>query len=437
MLSGGILYILITIKMFKIILKKVRPTVETPWMIPIPVEFKQAFYQKYESTKKFLYEKAALSDDQLTLEKESVWASAKDYMDFLLDDDERISVCLEEIALYRNSGKFVEDVIYEDESMGNFYHHPHIFLVFRPGEAGNFISSLIDNLIAGSTNALPLSDSGHAHFNRIVERKKLGTDYLALGMGLDGIDPDFFSVEDKLTYYRKKIDTANYENDRYVTWTHDFGNIPLYKSMFPNCKILTVTSDSFGERIVGLLMSLIKNYFSDDNQMPIVPNLRFKIEILKKVFIHEYFKKYYSGKKYQEGHKELDLFLILQGHLEAHKLDLNTSLNSTIPYKDVNDDESLSLIKRRIQYSVGMENATMCDSTIKFKSILDCNVEELIRVIEHLLGRTLTPVEVSYVDKSLKMYASKQDRSLIDSPVEYINSLKLKADMIVSSFENI
>jgi len=423
--------------MFKIILKKVRPTVETPWMFPIPAEFKQAFYQKYESTKKFLYEKATLSADQLTLEKESVWASSKDYIDFLLDEDERIRTCLKEIALYRNSGKFIEDVIYKDERLGDFYHNPHIFLVFRPGEAGNFISGLIDNLLAGSTNSLPLSQTGHAHFNRIVERKKLGTDYLSLGLGLDGIDPDFFSVEDKLTYYRKKIDTANYENDRYVTWTHNFRNIPLYKSMFPNCKILTITSDSFGERIVGLLMSLIKNYFSDDNQMPIIPNLRFKIEIFKKAFIQEYFKKYYSGKKYQEGYQELDLFLILQGHLEAHKLDLNTSLDSIIPYKDVNDNQSLSLLKRRIQYSVGIENVTMSDSTIKFKSILDCNVHELIRVVEHLLGRALTPVEASYVDKSLKMYVSKQDRSLINSPVEYINGLKIKADMVVSSFENV
>lgn len=423
--------------MFKAITQLARRNINTPWGLPITEEFKSAFYEKYILTKKYLSEKVTFSDDLLLMERITYWASEEDYISFATDDDPHISSYIEKSSLYRSSAELVENMTCYDEDGANIYTQPHIFIVFRPGCAGNFISNVLESLTNNQLNDISLSANGHAHFNATVERKKLGIDHLSMGAGLSGIDPEFFSNAEKIKYYRNKIDTTDYENKPYVTWTHNYENILLYQFAFPNSKILTITSDTFNERILSLIMAVKKNCFSGDSQLPLVPKARIKIKILKKKLISESFRKYYRDKKYVSGHDDLDLFLIIQGHLDAHKLNLNTNLDSIIPYEDDDSDKTLSDIKRKIQYSIGIGNTELATSKIKFADILGKDTKTISIALETLLGRVITDREFTYLETTLGQYIKGQDQLLLSNPIAYISMLKEKADTIVSSFENI
>jgi hypothetical protein len=422
--------------MFKVIRKLRRPSVDRPFVSGEKSDdYNIVFSEKYVKTGKFLKIYNKISKDSLSVYIISEWANEEDYVDFITDDDPIISSWLDVQNRYVEENNFIETLSFKEETYPTFYDQSHIFVVFRPGAAGNFVSGVIDSLLSKQLSELSFSTSGHAHFNSIVERKKLGIDYVSLGMGLSGVDQGFYTEEEKMEYYKDKINSANYENKRYVTWTHDIRNIPLYKSLFPNSKILVITSDTFRERLISLVMALKKNYFSDDNQLPLPPNVRAKPRILKRKVIKEFFAKNYS-KKYEPGNNDLDLFLLLQGHILAHKLNLDTDLDSIIPYDDDDTDPSLSFMERKIQYSMGHDYTKQADSIIKFGDILNGNVQELLARIESILGQSLSSDEISYVSDSLNKYIKSQDTVLISSPMSYVESLKEKADTIVSAFKD-
>ncbi len=422
--------------MFKSVVRVERQSANIPWNVPVEDEFKKAFYEKYVITKRFLSEDVVVSDDELLLQRTTYWAKEEDYISFVTEEDPRITSYIEKSRRYRYAAKLVEDITYYNESVGDIYAQPHIFVVFRPGASGNFISNLLEGLAKNQLNTAGLSADGHAHFNLIVERKKIGIDHLALGTGLSGVDAEFFRIEDKIKYYKNKIDSVEYEKKPYVSWTHDFNNILAYKFLFPNSKTLAITANTFFERIVSLVMSVRKNYFSNDDQLPIPDGKKIKVAITKKKLIQETFKTYYRSKKYANGHYDLDLFLMIQGHIDAHKLNMDARLDSLVPYNDDGTDETLSDIKRRLQYSIGISNVSLSTDKISFKSIMENNTGEIVHVLENLLGRKLAPSEVEYVELSLNQYLKNQDQFLISDPIGYIKSLKERADAIVSSFED-
>jgi hypothetical protein len=405
-----------------------------PWAGPPPEDFKNAFREKYVFTKRYLSEKTIVSE--LSIEKTTYWSSEEDYLSFVTDEDPRISKWLEEYYLQKNRNKFSEDIVcYEEED--NLYKQPHIFVVFIPGSAGNFVSSMLESLTNNELNRISLSNIGHVHFNAVVERKKIGIDHISLGIGLAGIDPEFFSYVDKIKFYMEKIDSVNYENRPYVSWTHDFENIILYKVLFPNSKTLSITSYTLKERLISIIMGIRKNFFSTDDQLAISTNSRIIVKIIKKKVISVYFKKYYSNKKYVAGHNDLDLFLMLQAHLDVNKLNLGTDLSSVVPYSNDDFDGDLSYMKNKMQVPKGIENTELSTSKIRFSDILENNNKNLSLAFETLLERNLTAAELVYIEQSLNQYIKGQDQFVLTDPVGYINSLKEKADLIVSSFENV
>jgi hypothetical protein len=422
--------------MFKVIRKHRRKDINQPWLGGKPSkEYNYVFNEKYVKTAKFLKMYNNVSTDGLCNDIISEWATEEDYIDFITDDDPIISSWQAAQLIYVEENNFINVISYKEETYPTFYDQAHIFVVFRPGEAGNFVSGVINSLLDKKLSELAFSKSGHAHFNSIVERKKLGIDHLSLGMGISGLEQVFDTEEEKIEYYKDKINSTNYENKRYVTWTHDFKNIPLYKSLFPNSKILVITSDTFRERLISLIMALKKNHFSEDNQLPLTPDDRIKPRILKRNIIKKFFAKNYN-KIYQAGSNELDLFLLLQAFMSAHKLDLDARLDSKISYTDDGTDTSLSYIEKQIQHSISHEHSVLADALIEFNDILNGNTQKLSTVIELIIGTQLSSDEISYVSDSLDNYIRNQDASIINSPVSYIKSLKEKADTIVSAFKD-
>lgn len=402
-----------------------------------PSKERQAFYyNKYVKTGKSIGFDVILSDDGLTVRLINKWASRDAYLEFCTDTDPILIEWAESMNRYIEEQGFIDCFVYEDSDAVNFYNLPHIFVVFRPGAAGNFLSSLIENLEYKQLNKMSLSTGGHAHYNSIVERKKLGIDHISLGIGLTGMDPHFFTEDDKINYYKEKIDGISYENKNYVTWTHDFTNIPLYKKIFPNGKILVIKEDTLRERLTSMIMAVNKNHFSKDQQIPIPVADHIKPELYKKTFISSNFSKYYPNSLYKQGHIDLDKHIMYQSHLFCHGLasyDKNL-LDSPIDYLDNNSNKNLKFIERRAQHSVGFNFAEFADEYVNLKDILSANSNCIIPSIEKILGKELTADEKEYVAQSLSNYRESQDQKLLEDPFEYLNLAKEKADNIVSAF---
>lgn len=137
-----------------------------------------------------------------------------------------------------------------------FFNLPHIFVVFPPGAGGNFVSGILTKIINDDLSDILVSSSGNAHANSISKLNFF--DVLSCGLLWD--QPKFISEEEKLQYYKAEIE-RNYQNDTNikVSWSHDFSNISLYKTLFPNCKILAITYDSNKEKLAALIQQELKN----------------------------------------------------------------------------------------------------------------------------------------------------------------------------------
>lgn len=317
--------------------------------------------------------------------------------------------------------------------MTNFYNQSHIFVVFRPGSSGNFISGLLDNLLQQNFNTVKLSDSGRAHYNNIVERKRVGRDYLSFGSGLHFTDPTFSTVEEKIQFYKDGIDSSDYLNQPYATWTHSFGNIPIYRSLFPNGQILSITEDTVRERLAGLIMHVNKNHFSNDNQAPLPAEDRIKPQLFRSAVILDAFSKLYPGKIYQPGHLDLDRLMMYRCFLKVSNLEkyLDYDLDTKIPYED---NGSGDLTKKIGQYSVDRHHISLCSAIITLGDILTSSTDKIVREFEIILKRRLTEQELQCVDQSIDEYVKSQNSEIIINPKKYLDAVKEKADMIVSAF---
>lgn len=140
--------------------------------------------------------------------------------------------------------------------MSTFFELPHIFVVFPPGTGGNFISGILTRTLYKDFTDLALSSTGNAHAN---STSKLDfSDIISFGLRYNV--PMFNSTEEKFQYYKAEIEKKHgSDTDVKVSWSHDFSNIPLYKTLFPNCKILVISHDSSREKLAALIQQELKN----------------------------------------------------------------------------------------------------------------------------------------------------------------------------------
>jgi hypothetical protein len=321
----------------------------------------------------------------------------------------------------------------------DFYQQPHICVVFRPGSSGNLISSLLDSLLNHSMDDITIAASGNAHNNSIAERKRAGIDYISLGSGILDIDIKFFTDKEKLSFYKDKIDSVAYENKPYVTWTHDFTNIDLYKVLFPNAKILEITNDSLYEKIVALLFHVNKNIFDFRGQSPLGDSEKVITEIVRKKMILHSFNALYPGKRYQPGQDYLDLHLLYSFNLGIQGLaqNLDQDLNSEFAYVYEKSTASLTGLERKIINSLSAYNTKSSDVKLPLKSILEDtnqNINSIVDIFNNVLSRTLITSEINYIQSSISNYISSQSSFILQNPVGHINDIKEKADIVVSAF---
>jgi len=321
--------------------------------------------------------------------------------------------------------------------MSDFFKQPHIFVVFFPGSSGNLISSMLDSLITPRESVI-ISTSGHAHNNSINERKKKGTDFLSMGSGIVS-KMQFASNEEKLNYYKEKILQSDYDaSKRYVTWSHDYSNIPLYNSLFPNAKILTISSNTLRERLIAMLLKVNKNSFCMDNELPATAEDIALIDRAKKYILALTIRKYYGihCRQVPDELQDTDLlkYLTYRFYYDTFEFGKFESLHSTVPN-----------ISARIKFDPETNDMVLSDPKplkiegirnhyeISFDDILT-NSDKIPMVFEHLLDRELTNTDRAQIKETLIQYIEKQEPLILADPMLYINMYKERADKIISEW---
>jgi len=140
--------------------------------------------------------------------------------------------------------------------MKTIFDSEHIFVVFHQGAGGNFVSSILRNIVNNCLENISITTSGSAHPE--IDLKILGKDFLSFGT-LPDDQLKFDSIEQKENFYISNIKKEYADNiNKQIIWSHDFGNIPLYKKYFPNAKILVITQETVQEKIAVTCMNLLK-----------------------------------------------------------------------------------------------------------------------------------------------------------------------------------
>lgn len=335
----------------------------------------------------------------------------------------------------------------------------HIFVLFPPGGSGNFISSVLRCIINENLTPINLSASGNAH-----TFSNTAFDYDAVfSCGMIPNIPFFNTQQEKIEFYKNAIATKYSQITKpIITWTHDYSNIEIYKTLFPNSKCLAITQVTRRERIIQLVLQTLKN------RMDPAGFVFLKNDIYKKRWENGVkswlFKRLWIGTNIREDlieeilinkldpkYFDLILFITVMRDLKILNLDLyndrsddysDYSLSSKYDlnheYSKLEDTRCYKTIVHNILFGIGEHNSHYYSQTehiLAFDTILNNDYKKFIAVIEKLLGKQLDNNETDFVVESLYSYRSKQPNLLITDYKEYFKQLKQSAVQILNSLE--
>jgi hypothetical protein len=306
--------------------------------------------------------------------------------------------------------------------MNDLFSMKHYFVVFHPGSGGNFLSGLLTKLLTNELSILPVTATGSSHTT--VDNKNNGLD-LSCGTFIDS-EPMFQSHDDKVLYYRNKFPTLDITSPQ-ISWTHDFTNIPVYRQLFPNSKILVVTQESKIEKFTITILQQLKNIL-DPNVNSAVPEqkrneylLRWKErsklslskllddDVLASKIIEDRFNPIYKDViTYVTLSRMLGYYRLLNGEQDVVNYVLKPTIGTKVPYEivapysDYIDEECVLL-----PYDVIRLN----DS------------DQLIQKFTELFGE-IDAKKQEYIKYTLNKYHTGQNQQVLNDPIEYLTMIK-------------
>lgn len=327
--------------------------------------------------------------------------------------------------------------------MLDFFQLPHIFVVFPPGASGNFITNLLQKTLYKTFDNIILSGTGNAHAN---STSKLDfTDVMSFGLRY-GV-PSFNSVEEKFDHYKKEI-IKNHSNDTdiKISWTHDFSNIPLYKELFPNCKILTVTHDSNKEKLTVMIQQELKNRLDPAGFLFIQGNTydeQFKtglrLALMSGLPAHrqdlaDEISTNFNDPKYKDIITFIAIRIMLKFFAQEHLVDSSIESkvdylsNCTIP-RFVDDPNYIHKKDENISFIVGPAYSSFLTDDcllMPYSVIMNNDIDAFLKMVKSILGITLDNEQENFVRHNFNVYYDKQSPGLLSDPVEYYNNLRVK-----------
>lgn len=340
--------------------------------------------------------------------------------------------------------------------MSLLFELPHIFVVFPPGAGGNFISGVLTRTISREFTNLALSGTGNAHSNSTSKLEF--SDVMSCGLIYGTLK--FQSFEEKLEYYKKEIQEKHgNDTDVKISWSHDFSNIPLYKQLFPNCKILVVTQDTNREKLTVLIQQELKNRL-DPNGFVFLKNkdtesgFKYWKEGLRHVLISILGQDYidlateisnnYMDPKYKPMITFVAIIIIISLYDQEYLIDPGKKMNfDYLNYCTISrfiEDPGLTYSRNFYTlFTVGPSfKDCLTDDCIvmPYSVLMDKNLKEFISMLEKFVGTTLDSSQLEFVQHNFEEYYTKQSQGLMENPNKFFHQVRMSAMQQIESLKN-
>jgi hypothetical protein len=320
--------------------------------------------------------------------------------------------------------------------MNNVFELPHIFVVFHPGAAGNFMTNLIRNILNEGVN-VQVSSIGSCHDDSSAS--KLAFEYFSCGIFYPEqykIKPHSF--DNRVQFYKNKLLSLTQPiTSPVVTWTHDFTNIPLYRKLFPNCKILVITQETIDEKLIITAMQQLKNILAKDliSMIPAETKNWFfniwkdscRVKISELTNDTSFIEKMLDD-RFNDAYRDIIEYASIFSMLDRYGL---TPAIDDLPTEDrvnyvayygavVKSSKPLIIVK---SYNECIDNDCIL---LPYSSIIHNNNDRVIEQLYYLIGN-LSDTQKNTITFKLNQYVDGQPKSLVSSPLQYLRQLRDKA----------
>ena len=313
-----------------------------------------------------------------------------------------------------------------------FFDLGHIFIVFGPGSGGNFIAGLLNNLVASEFIKLDISPEGSSH--------TVSTNSNSLSFGtISDEQVEFTSRAEREQYYIQKIN-EEYANviTPQVSWTHDFTNISVYKKYFKNCRILTITHDSYASRLTSVYMHVTKVFFNPKFTVPIKEpyksNLFNTWEYTCKSALVPYIgtditNYIFNNRATDQIAKDIITYVslrIISNHYGLLNYSLGKASDEPCRY-----DHALYPNEDNSQLHTIGENycdyVDESDAILAYSYLINDQPNLLLTAIEKILQRTLSVEERMFVLTEYTTYQTSQNQNILLDPITYYRTTEKTA----------
>jgi hypothetical protein len=243
------------------------------------------------------------------------------------------------------------------------------------------------------------------------------------------IDTKFNSYEEKLSHYKKLVqENAAKIKGPTVTWSHDISNVSLYRTVFPNSKIIVITQESPHEKLVVTFMHVIKNLIDDNVVTPLTPKEFAQIRQVWKQSVctipllqslpENKINIIFSDPKYETILKYAYFECMLYFY----------QLNYIVRNSDKQSYSELVMfgLSNKIYEIYDNYNLDTCIK-LPYQYLIDDNVSLLLDTVSTALSKELTDSEKIFVMNNFNKYRNKQDLTMVINPITYYEQLKYKA----------
>lgn len=294
--------------------------------------------------------------------------------------------------------------------MMSVFELPHTFIVFPPGGGGNFIAGLLNKLLTNNRDDIVIATSGSSH--SMNSRKENGKDYISFGTFVSERHA-FDTEENRIAHYIDKIKDIT---EPQITWTHDYTNIPIYKSLFPNAKILVITATSDKEKLTITLMHVIKNLLDANVSTPFTPEERSDIISRWHNSVIDDLARVIPKDKLSEALSDDDIvqFMYINKMLRYYGL---------LEYQHMSVSDKKGHLNPR-PYDI--ENLTNC-ICLPYRYIVNDSIDLLTSVLEQVLSKSFTNEASEFARYTTKLYRNNQNPQILEDPHQYYNQLASKA----------
>lgn len=319
--------------------------------------------------------------------------------------------------------------------MNDVFSLRHYFIVFHPGAGGNFLAGLTDKLMSNNLSKLDISSTGSSHTIPNITSNRVDLPRATFVRPLSLAHNQLA----KISNVQQQFTQLNIKNP-IVSCTHDFTNIPIYRHLFPNAKILVVTQESLVEKLTITILQQLKNILDPDVISAISEDRRnlaldrwkeYTEYTITKLFDDKELAKTIVDDRFNPKYKDIVTYVTLVRMFEYYKLlgddpdVVNYVLLPTVGHHvllptvghETGQQEPFKVIA---PYSDFIDEECVI---VPYDVIRLNNGDQLVQSFT-LLFEELDNDSRNFIKNNLDMYCSKQNQQVMNDPVSYIKNLK-------------